>query len=574
MHIGTEAQRFAPENLMSDPLRCPSRLFPRLAAMLLLVALALMASTSRADTVASLLGNFTVNQHSELSLSARKIEIRHAIVFGQLPALRELHLADRDGDGVTSQSERDAYALPLAESLARQLVVTVDGIGIPLQAQRATTSLPTEQTGFSLRIEMGFVGDLPATAGHVRHVLSFANDSYAGRFGWQEIVVKPSRSVAQFDTDAFSTSLTAGLTESVRAMPESGPLAERSIALSFVAGPLPASARPLGPRPGSTNATAGADTGSPDATSWLARQTRRIVELVSARDVPPSIALLALAAALVLGVLHALSPGHGKTVVGAYLVGSRGTPAHAVFLGATVTITHTLGVFALGFATLAASSFIVPERLLPLLSFGSGLLVLAIGVSLFVARWRAAKSAGQPPRYRPLAPVAAKALTMPWRAAAGGARTLAFAHGHAYGDHVHGHPHHHDHAHGALVHSHGGSIHSHLPPGAAGEKVTLKSLVALGVSGGLVPCPSAMVLLLAAIALNKTAYGMLLVLAFSIGLAATLTTVGLAFLYARDRLNATRVDPRWRRWLPVASAGVVTAVGIAMCYGALVGAPF
>ena len=102
--------------------------------------------------------------------------------------------------------------------------------------------------------------------------------------------------------------------------------------------------------------------------------------------------------------------------------------------------------------------------------------------------------------------------------------------------------------------------------------MTWKSLLALGISGGLVPCPSAMVLLLAAIALNKTAYGMLLVLAFSVGLAGTLTAVGLVFLYARDRLSATRLNPRWRRWLPVASAGVITAVGVAMCYGAIAAA--
>jgi ABC-type nickel/cobalt efflux system permease component RcnA len=186
--------------------------------------------------------------------------------------------------------------------------------------------------------------------------------------------------------------------------------------------------------------------------------------------------------------------------------------------------------------------------------------VLTIGISLFITRWRGAWGAARP-RYRPLSKATA------------GTYTLAFAHVHAHGDHVHGNDHHHHHHNGALVHSHGGSVHSHLPPGAAGEKITWKSLLALGISGGLVPCPSAMVLLLAAIALNKTAYGMLLVLAFSVGLAGTLTMVGLAFLYARDRISATRIDPRWRRWLPVASAAVITAVGVAMCYGAIVAAP-
>jgi nickel/cobalt exporter len=543
-----------------------------IATMLLLVSLALATSTSRADTVASLLGNFTVNQYSELAPTAGKVEVRHAIVFGQLPALRELHLADADGDGVTSQAERDAHAQRLAESLARQLAMTVDGVAVPLHAVRAITSLPTEATGFSLRVDMDFAGDLPAPAGDgARRTLAFVNESYAGRFGWREIIVKPSRALAIFDTDAYSTSLTAGLTETVQSMPEAGPLAERAIGLSFIAGPLPTGARALGPRPGTTDTTVAANASSADATSWLAQQTRRIVDLISSRDVPLPITLLALAAAMVLGALHALSPGHGKTVVGAYLVGSRGTAAHAVYLGATVTITHTIGVFALGFATLVASSYIVPERLLLWLSFGSGLLVLATGAALFLTRWRAALGAARP-QYRPLSASRARNLTTPWLAESG-AHTLAFAHAHHRGDHAHAHLHGHDHRHGGLVHSHGGSVHSHLPPGGAGEKITWKGLLALGISGGLVPCPSAMVLLLAAIALNKTAYGMLLVLAFSIGLAAALTAVGLAFLYARDRLSATRGDPRWRRWLPVASAGVITAVGVAMCYGAIVAAP-
>jgi ABC-type nickel/cobalt efflux system permease component RcnA len=120
------------------------------------------------------------------------------------------------------------------------------------------------------------------------------------------------------------------------------------------------------------------------------------------------------------------------------------------------------------------------------------------------------------------------------------------------------------------MHSHGGGpMHTHLPPGASGEKVTWHSLLALGVSGGLVPCPSAMVLLLAAIALNKTAYGMLLVVTFSVGLAITLTLVGLAFLYARNRFRSPGVGSRWAHVLPVLSAGTITLVGITLCFGAL-----
>jgi len=112
-------------------------------------------------------------------------------------------------------------------------------------------------------------------------------------------------------------------------------------------------------------------------------------------------------------------------------------------------------------------------------------------------------------------------------------------------------------------------MHSHLPPGASGGKVTWRSLLTLGISGGLVPCPSAMVLLLAAVALNKTAYGMLLVVAFSVGLAITLTAVGLAFLYARNRFRKPRPGARWPQLLPVWSAGMITALGIGLCFAAL-----
>jgi nickel/cobalt transporter (NicO) family protein len=268
---------------------------------------------------------------------------------------------------------------------------------------------------------------------------------------------------------------------------------------------------------------------------WLMDRTRELVAAISAPQLKPNVVLLTLSAALVLGGLHALSPGHGKTLVGAYLIGSRGTPRHAVFLGVIVTVTHTLGVFLLGFATLYASRFIVPERLFPVLSLISALLVLGMGVLLLVQRGRAALRS----RLR--------------RKAAHGLIFVPVAE---------------DHGHEGLMHSHGGVMHSHMPPGAAGEEISRKGLLALGISGGLVPCPSAMVLLLAAIALNKTAYGMLLVSVFSVGLAITLTAVGLVFLYARSRLRPSGVPRRWTELLPLMSASFITVIGLALCVGA------
>jgi ABC-type nickel/cobalt efflux system permease component RcnA len=354
--------------------------------------------------------------------------------------------------------------------------------------------------------------------------------------GWHEIVVQAAPGLAVFDTNAYSSSLTGGLTEALRSLPAEGPLDERSVQLSFLDGPAPKGAVLLAGRPGAAAPALGpaALAQQPPAAdaAWLARATRGLVDSISAPRLTPQIALSTLLIALLLGAAHALSPGHGKTIVGAYLIGSRGTPRHAAFLGLTVTVTHTVGVFVLGFATLYASRFIVPERLFPILSLISALLVLGMGLLLLLQRSRTAFAAAAAPSQLVFYPL---------------------AHGLA-----------------GVMHSHGaGPMHTHLPPGAAGEKITWRSLLTLGISGGLVPCPSAMVLLLAAVALNKTAYGMLLVVAFSVGLAITLTAVGMAFLYARDRLPKSRAGARWPRLLPMLSAATITVVGIALCIGAL-----
>jgi len=524
------------------------------------------AVVGRADTVASLLGNFTINQYCGLKLSNNDAAVHYVVVFGQLPALRELHLADTNGDGVTSQLERDTYVGRLAPGLADGLNLEVDGVSVPLRATHWTSSLPTEQGGFSLRLDVDFAAALPAAAQVGRRKILFSNQNYAGRMGWHEIVVQSAPGFSVFDTNAYSTSLTGGLANALQSLPSTGPLEERSVHLFLGEGNAPTGAVMLAARPGTTapelqtsaNANSNAaGAGGVTETAWIARETRHLVDAISGPHLEPRIAVLALLGAMLLGAVHALSPGHGKTIVGAYLIGSRGTPRHAVFLGSTVTITHTLGVFVLGFATLYASRFIVPERLFPTLSLISAILVLGMGILLLVQRTRAAYPSLAEARKGPT-------VFHPVAAAAGPAsgRGLIFAH-------ARGHDHGHSHADGTM-HSHGGgAMHSHLPPGASGEKVTWRSLLTLGISGGLVPCPSAMVLLLAAVALNKTAYGMLLVVAFSVGLALTLIAVGLAFLYARNRFRKPRQGARWPQLLPILSAGMITVLGIGLCFAAI-----
>lgn len=263
--------------------------------------------------------------------------------------------------------------------------------------------------------------------------------------------------------------------------------------------------------------------------------------------------LLAIAGAFVWGAMHAMSPGHGKTIVGAYLAGSRATPQHAIFLGLTSTITHTTGVFALGLLTLFASEYILPEQLYPWLSFLSGLMVAAIGLNLFI------NQLGKTRRLKK------------W------GFDSSHTHHHHEHDHSHEHDHHHthhhehDHSHGHdHHHEHSHSEHSHLPPGTDGSPITWRSLLALGISGGLLPCPSALVLLLSSIALGRTGFGLMLVLAFSLGLAGVLTALGLLLVYAKRIFQIFPTQLRFVKILPMVSALCVALIGLGITTQALV----
>jgi ABC-type nickel/cobalt efflux system permease component RcnA len=226
--------------------------------------------------------------------------------------------------------------------------------------------------------------------------------------------------------------------------------------------------------------------------------------LLAGREIGLAAMLAGLCVAFGLGAAHALSPGHGKTIVAAYLVGSRGTFRHALLLGVTVTFTHTASVFGLGLAVLLAQRYVLPERIVPVLGAISGISIVLVAASLLRKRIRALR-------------------------------------------HVHHHHHHHHH-------------HHDVP-----EKVTPAGLIALGVSGGLVPCPSALVLLLSAVALGRVALGLALLAAFSLGLASVLTAIGALVLYARNLLpERSRFSSGALRYVPVVSAAVVMALGIAI----------
>jgi nickel/cobalt transporter (NicO) family protein len=228
-----------------------------------------------------------------------------------------------------------------------------------------------------------------------------------------------------------------------------------------------------------------------------------------------------------LGAFHALEPGHGKTVVAAYLVGSRGTARHAMILGLIVTVTHTAGVYMLGAVTLFASRYVVPERLYPWLGVMSGLIIAALGFSLFLRRY------------------------------AGSSHAHVHRDGHSHGD---GHAH---------SHTHGPHVHHHHVPAA----ISLRELLALGVTGGIVPCPAALVVLLSALSMQRLGFGLLLIVAFSIGLAAVLMAIGILMVYAQHLMRRVQGDGMLiSRWLPLTSAAVMAIFGLAITVQALVSA--
>jgi nickel/cobalt transporter (NicO) family protein len=268
-----------------------------------------------------------------------------------------------------------------------------------------------------------------------------------------------------------------------------------------------------------------------------AGQTDALTRLLHQQALTPWMIAAAIGIAFALGAAHALTPGHGKTIVAAYLVGSRGTLKHAAFLGGMVTFTHTISVFALGLVTLFLFQYVMPQKVTQVLGAISGLSIVAIGGWMLFKRLR------------------------------GAGHVHSHTHDHVH-DHAHEHHHHHDHDHPhdhahTHTHSHGpdGHTHSHVP-----DEISWSSLVALGASGGLVPCESALVLLLTAIALRRVGLGLVLLVSFSLGLALVLMAIGVLVIYAKNLLpgGGHASGHPFYRWMPVASAAVVMVLGMVM----------
>ena len=464
------------------------------------------------------MGNFSVSHYARLRPEAGVLRVTYAIDLAEIPTFE-----------LSSSSEPEALKKLAPEKMAawvRTLQFTSGGQRLTPVIER-TQVVVAEGAGAMpvMRVTAELTVLVPG-GGRV----DFEDPNFSGRAGWKEVVTGdgPDRSQA---LTAYPPETSGAPPQDLRGavlVPAGAPLVSRVTPVAPtapVSKAAPAATDPVAPPAASVAPVAG---GPQDASAGTMVRGDFLSTLLSRKELPLEIALLGLGAAFLAGAMHAMSPGHGKTIVAAYLVGSRGTLKHAAFLGAMVTFTHTVSVFALGLVTLFLSQYILPERVVPWMGAISGLAIVMLGMNLF--QKRLARLTG------------------------------GDAHGH---DHSHDDGQDHGHTHGPGSDAH----HHHEIP----DKVTWSGLAALGVSGGLVPCPTALVLLLSAIAMGRTAYGMILLVSFSLGLALVLMAIGGAVLYAKSLLPAMPSVARSRAFqvVPVLSAVVIVGVGLLMTGAAL-----
>jgi nickel/cobalt exporter len=481
----------------------------RRALLVMVLALAVLGLTSP-GAMAHPLGNFSVNHLAKVKVSSDRVDVHYVLDQAEIPTFQE-----RD-------EPRSALLASKQTEVTQGLTLRVNGREVPLElASPGRMTMPRGQGGLlTTRLELSL-----SAAVEDPRVVQLQDRTFPGRVGWKAIVAEPGEGTA-VRADAPSGDPTRGLRRYPNDLLDS-PLDRRTAVFEVEPGDGSLAApRAEGERTVTTREASGEGFAA-------------VFDDAAAGE---GVLLLLLLAAFGWGALHALSPGHGKAMVAAYLIGTRGTARHAVGLGVTVTITHTLGVFALGLVTLLLSQYILPEDLYPWLTLVSGLLVLTIGAGVLRARIR-------------------------WARARRG--TL---HSHGPGDHGHHHHgvlgrllphHHHDHSH-PRAHGH---HHSHEPD----HTVTRRSLLGMGAAAGLIPCPSALVVLLGAIAQHEVALGLLLIVAFSIGLAGTLTGLGLLVVYARRVLPRLRADGRVATVVPAASALAIVIVGCVLTAQAVPG---
>jgi ABC-type nickel/cobalt efflux system permease component RcnA len=484
------------------------------------------------------LGNFSISHYTSLRIERDAVALRYVLDLAEIPTFQELQATGMvPAEGHPSLP---GYLARQAEVLQEGLWLEVDGQRLSLQAVASEILFPPGAGGLpTLKLGLLYRAPLAPLSAATGHWLAYRDSNFPGRAGWQEIIAGAEPGITVVQSSVPATDRSRALTDYPTDLLNSPPQVRAAQVVFTLVPP---------------QEVAAVNTPTPLALLANRQGTPRsaFTALVTMPQLRLGVVCLALAMAAGLGALHALEPGHGKTVVAAYLVGTQGTAWHALSLGLIVTATHTAGVYLLGAVTLYASHYVVPERLYPWLGVLSGLTIAGVGGWLWVRR-----SAGHVPVHTHAhGPTHAHTHTQ--------AYAPAHAPSHSQPDQP-DQPAHHHHSEVDAV-----SGHHHC---ASGQTVSCRALLTLGVTGGMVPCPAALVVLLSAVTLRRVGFGMLLIVAFSVGLAAVLIAIGLLMVYAQRWMARFQGDgPLLTRGLPLISAALITLSGLVLVVQALVAA--
>ncbi|RXH58881.1 sulfite exporter TauE/SafE family protein [Granulicella sibirica] len=498
------------------------------AAAVMLVAMAQVC-------LAHPMGNFSINHYAGIHVERDAVEVRYIVDFAEIPTYQEIQDA-----GIVAQvgdAFLPKYLAKQASVWGKNLTVQVNGDPVRLVAASEKVIFPPGAGGLpTMKIGVVYRGVI-RTKGHGPLRLHYADGNFAGHAGWKEIVVTAGSGVTLEGKQRYMVDRSGQLTNYPTDLLSSPPQdLEAEFSYSVVglapmlaekAGSVRAKAVAVVPEVASATVPVVA---APAPVLLLeankqATPRSRFTELITTKETSLWFLITAAFFAAGLGAMHALEPGHGKTIVAAYLVGSRGRTRHAVGLGLLVTAAHTAGVYLLGAVVLYASKYVIPERIYPWLSIFSGLVIAVLAAYLFLRAWTG--------------------LSEPE-----------------------------EHAEGVL-HTHWYSVRrdpvTETAASPADEKtVPLKQLIVLGITGGIIPCPAALVVLLSAVSLHRVGLGLFLIVAFSLGLAAVLIGIGILMVRARGLLSRWRSDAPWmHRWLPLASSSAMFLAGLAIAGAAI-----
>jgi ABC-type nickel/cobalt efflux system permease component RcnA len=506
----------------------------------------LLALVSARICYAHPMGNFSINHYAGIHVERNSVEVRYIIDQAEIPTYQEMQNA-----GIVPQvgdASLPKYLTQQAADWNKNIKLEINGETVRLVPVSKSVIFPPGAGGLpTMKIGVIYRGVLrdagkPGVARTLR--LHYLDENFAGHAGWKEIVVTAGDGVTLDAKQPFSVDRSEQLTNYPTNLLNSPPQ-DLEAAFEYTVAPsavVIAAAKPAAVvvTPAHVPVVAPEVVVAPAPAMRLepnkqATPRSRFTELMTQKHVGFWFLLTAAFLAAGLGALHALEPGHGKTIVAAYLVGSRGRARHAVGLGLLVTASHTAGVYLLGAVVLYASKYIIPERIYPWLSIFSGLVIAVLAGYLLLRAWTGLETPD---------------------------------------DHDEGVLHTHWYSlrrdRGELDREAVASAEVLKADGASERTVPLRQLLLLGITGGIIPCPAALVVLLSAVSLHRVGLGLFLIVAFSFGLAAVLITIGIVMVKARSLLSRWWSDsPLIQRWLPVASASAMLVAGLAIAGAAL-----